>query len=141
MSSLIFRRQMASEAHEEGARAARTWKILTFTVALPGVAVCMLNAWLKKQHHPHEHPKFLAYDHLRIRTKVQMALYSRTVWELLYSDAPVDLNRGPTTTTHTPMLSQQDTKSSGTESIQSQKSSSALYDVIYQTSLVQLHDP
>ncbi|NP_001004884.1 cytochrome c oxidase subunit VIa polypeptide 2 [Xenopus tropicalis] len=69
MSSLMFRRQMASEAHEEGAKAARTWKILSFTVALPGVAVCMLNAWLKKQHHPHERPKFVAYDHLRIRTK------------------------------------------------------------------------
>lgn len=44
--------------------------MLSFFVALPGVAVCMLNAWLKKQHHPHEPPTFVPYSHLRIRTKV-----------------------------------------------------------------------
>ncbi|XP_030077655.1 cytochrome c oxidase subunit 6A2, mitochondrial [Microcaecilia unicolor] len=54
--------------HSEGG-GARTWKILTFLVALPGVGVCMVNAWLKKQNHPHEAPEFVPYQHLRIRTK------------------------------------------------------------------------
>lgn len=49
---------------------AKTWKILSFVVALPGVGVCMLNTYLKMQHHSHEQPEFVPYTHLRIRTKV-----------------------------------------------------------------------
>lgn len=51
---------------------ARTWKILTFVVALPGVAVCMLNMYLKEQSHSHEQPEFVPYSHLRIRSKVRL---------------------------------------------------------------------
>lgn len=49
---------------------AKLWKILTFVVAFPGVAVCMLNMYLKTQHHHHEQPEFVPYTHLRIRNKV-----------------------------------------------------------------------
>ncbi|MGH0165194.1 UNVERIFIED_CONTAM: hypothetical protein FKN15_048319, partial [Acipenser sinensis] len=54
---------------ERERKIARTWKILSFTVALPGVGVCMLNAWLKMQHHSHETPAFTPYPHLCVRTK------------------------------------------------------------------------
>ncbi|KAL4672549.1 hypothetical protein H8957_009473 [Semnopithecus entellus] len=48
---------------------ARMWKTLTFFVVLPGVAVSMLNVYLKSHHGEHERPEFIAYPHLRIRTK------------------------------------------------------------------------
>ncbi|XP_029294873.1 cytochrome c oxidase subunit 6A1, mitochondrial [Cottoperca gobio] len=64
------RRQLSATASAgHGEQAARTWKILSFVVALPGVAVCMLNMYLKMQHHVHEQPEFVPYSHLRIRTK------------------------------------------------------------------------
>ncbi|XP_067386628.1 cytochrome c oxidase subunit 6A, mitochondrial-like isoform X1 [Emydura macquarii macquarii] len=59
----------ASASHHGDGTGARTWKILSFVVALPGVAVCMLNARLQKENHPHEPPEFVPYHHLRIRTK------------------------------------------------------------------------
>ncbi|EPQ10088.1 Cytochrome c oxidase subunit 6A1, mitochondrial [Myotis brandtii] len=61
-------RPMSSGAHsQEGS--ARLWKSLTYFVALPGVAVSMLNVFLKSRHGEHERPEFVAYPHLRIRTK------------------------------------------------------------------------
>ncbi|NWT14461.1 CX6A1 oxidase, partial [Vireo altiloquus] len=60
-------RGMAAAAHQGGG--ARMWKTLSFLVALPGVAVCMLNSYLKAQHGEHERPEFVPYTHLRIRTK------------------------------------------------------------------------
>uniref|UniRef100_A0A3Q4B7E9 Cytochrome c oxidase subunit n=1 Tax=Mola mola TaxID=94237 RepID=A0A3Q4B7E9_MOLML len=59
------RRQLSAAA----AGHAKTWKILTFVLALPGVAVCMLNTFLKEQQHSHEQPEFVPYSHLRIRSK------------------------------------------------------------------------
>ncbi|NWU11793.1 CX6A1 oxidase, partial [Cephalopterus ornatus] len=56
-------RGMAAAAHE-----AKLWRTLTFVVALPGVAVCMLNCYLKAKR-KHERPEFVPYSHLRIRTK------------------------------------------------------------------------
>uniref|UniRef100_A0A6I8P489 Cytochrome c oxidase subunit n=1 Tax=Ornithorhynchus anatinus TaxID=9258 RepID=A0A6I8P489_ORNAN len=49
---------------------ARMWKLLTYFVALPGVGISMLNAYLKEQQHSgHERPEFIPYTHLRIRSK------------------------------------------------------------------------
>uniref|UniRef100_A0A8C6Y0R2 Cytochrome c oxidase subunit n=1 Tax=Naja naja TaxID=35670 RepID=A0A8C6Y0R2_NAJNA len=52
-----------------GMHGGRLWKILSFVVALPAVGICWLNVQLIKRDHPHERPEFIAYPHLRIRTK------------------------------------------------------------------------
>uniref|UniRef100_A0A4X2KJK8 Cytochrome c oxidase polypeptide VIa n=1 Tax=Vombatus ursinus TaxID=29139 RepID=A0A4X2KJK8_VOMUR len=58
---------LSSGAHnKEGS--GRSWRTLTYFVALPRVAVSMLNAYLKSQEHQ-EWPKFIPYPHLCIRTK------------------------------------------------------------------------
>ena len=53
---------------------ARTWKILSFVVAMPGVAVCMANAYMKMHAHSHDAPEFVPYAHLQLRTKVSGGL-------------------------------------------------------------------
>ncbi|XP_029365229.1 cytochrome c oxidase subunit 6A2, mitochondrial [Echeneis naucrates] len=59
----------AAAAHSGEESKARTWKILSFVVALPGVSVCWLNAHMKGKQHSHEQPEFVPYPHLRLRTK------------------------------------------------------------------------
>ncbi|KAM9858858.1 cytochrome c oxidase subunit 6A1, mitochondrial [Aulostomus maculatus] len=68
-SSLTQTRRQLSAAAGHGENAVKTWKILSYVVALPGVAVCMLNVYLKEQSHSHEQPEFIPYSHLRIRSK------------------------------------------------------------------------
>ncbi|XP_037537163.1 cytochrome c oxidase subunit 6A, mitochondrial [Nematolebias whitei] len=64
------RRQLSAFVDSHEADSAKTWKILTFVVALPGVGVCMLNMFLKGSEHSHDaQPDFVPYSHLRIRTK------------------------------------------------------------------------
>ncbi|XP_067911331.1 cytochrome c oxidase subunit 6A1, mitochondrial-like [Heterodontus francisci] len=71
----VFRRsfsaagQLSAAAGAEEHQGARLWKILSFVVAVPGVSICMLNCYLKAQHHSHERQDFVAYEHLRIRSK------------------------------------------------------------------------
>ncbi|XP_001376841.1 cytochrome c oxidase subunit 6A1, mitochondrial [Monodelphis domestica] len=61
-------RMLATTVSHSDHGSGRLWKTLTFFVALPGVAVSMLNAYLKSKEH-HERPSFVPYPHLRIRTK------------------------------------------------------------------------
>ncbi|XP_017382964.1 cytochrome c oxidase subunit 6A1, mitochondrial-like [Cebus imitator] len=59
---------MSSGAHGRQGKASM-WKALTFFLTLPGVAVSMLNVFLKSHHGEHKKPKFSPYPHLHIRTK------------------------------------------------------------------------
>ncbi|OCT87166.1 hypothetical protein XELAEV_18020861mg [Xenopus laevis] len=70
-SSLPIQRRhfLRSSCRARTCRAVRTWKILICIIALPGVAVCILKVYLNMQHHSHERPEFIPYEHLRIRTK------------------------------------------------------------------------
>uniref|UniRef100_A0A8C1RAL8 Cytochrome c oxidase subunit 6A1 n=1 Tax=Cyprinus carpio TaxID=7962 RepID=A0A8C1RAL8_CYPCA len=83
--TLTQTRQLSAAVAAHGEQAAKTWKILSFVVALPGVAVCMLNMYLRAQQHQHEQPEFVPYSHLRIRSKVKTpTLYTRTPLKRLH---------------------------------------------------------
>ncbi|XP_049924166.1 cytochrome c oxidase subunit 6A, mitochondrial [Epinephelus moara] len=68
-AALAARRVLAAASQSSHEGGAKTWKILTIVLAVPGVAVCMANAYMKMQAHSHEPPEFVPYSHLRIRTK------------------------------------------------------------------------
>ncbi|EFN71629.1 Cytochrome c oxidase polypeptide 6A1, mitochondrial, partial [Camponotus floridanus] len=47
------------------------WKRISFFVGVPAICLAMLNCYLNHQaHHNDERPEFVAYEHMRIRTKV-----------------------------------------------------------------------
>ena len=50
----------------------KTWMKVTYFVALPAVIVCFINAQVQEaEHREHAREDFIAYDHLRMRTKVR----------------------------------------------------------------------
>lgn len=80
----VVRRQFSTSLRRRAAAAAdssatapdshgstKTWKMLSFFVAIPGVLFCMVNAYQgEMEHKAHAHrAEFLAYPHLRIRNK------------------------------------------------------------------------
>uniref|UniRef100_A0AAY5F693 Cytochrome c oxidase subunit 6A2 n=1 Tax=Electrophorus electricus TaxID=8005 RepID=A0AAY5F693_ELEEL len=79
-SARATQRVLAAAAHgsHEGGGTVKTWKMLSFLVALPGVAVCMVNAYLKQTSHPYVPTEFVPYPHLRIRTKLARMLSARS---------------------------------------------------------------
>ncbi|XP_071943990.1 cytochrome c oxidase subunit 6A2, mitochondrial-like [Antedon mediterranea] len=70
LSTSAFRSSQSATVGEHG-QSANTWKYLSFFVAFPGVALCMVNAYKgEMEHKAHAHrPEFVAYPHLRIRNK------------------------------------------------------------------------
>lgn len=52
---------------------ARQWKLLSYFVALPGIALCMLNVYLQEKDAKHERPEFIKYEYMRIRNKVRIS--------------------------------------------------------------------
>uniref|UniRef100_A0A452U109 Cytochrome c oxidase subunit n=1 Tax=Ursus maritimus TaxID=29073 RepID=A0A452U109_URSMA len=59
---------MSSGTHrKEGS--GQMWKALSYFVVLPGVGASVLNVFLKSHHGKHQRSKFMAYPHLRIRSK------------------------------------------------------------------------
>lgn len=52
----------------------KMWRNLTFLVAFPGVALCMLNVYLGLDDaEAHSAPPFVAYEYMRIRNKASLA--------------------------------------------------------------------
>lgn len=53
----------------------KLWRKLSFLVAVPGVALCMLNVYLGlDDKEAHEPPPFVAYEHLRLRNKASFTV-------------------------------------------------------------------
>merc|ERR1712035_138958 len=68
-SALTQARRQLSASAGGGHALAEKWRMLSFLIAVPGVAVCMLNTYLKHTQHDHERPEFIPYSHLRLRSK------------------------------------------------------------------------
>ncbi|XP_053666974.1 cytochrome c oxidase subunit 6A, mitochondrial-like [Anopheles marshallii] len=74
IAKAFLKRKYSTEANYSGHTAFasyKTWKKLTFLVALPAVGLCVLNAYLayQKEHTLRIRPNFIQYEYLRINTK------------------------------------------------------------------------
>lgn len=66
--SSFVAKQLAESKHAESTM--KTWKLISYFVAIPGCLLCAYNAVLKeKEHHTHPRPEFVPYSHLRLRKK------------------------------------------------------------------------
>merc|ERR1711915_76515 len=64
-TTLLNAAAKAEAGHAHGGT--KQWKMLSIIVALPSVALCMVNAFYGGEHeHP---PEFVPYEHLRLRSK------------------------------------------------------------------------
>ncbi|KAL9981082.1 hypothetical protein ACROYT_G009741 [Oculina patagonica] len=66
--SPLVQKELAEQKH--AASTMKTWKMISFFVAIPGCLICAYNAILKeKEHHSHPRAEFVPYTHLRLRKK------------------------------------------------------------------------
>ncbi|KAL4223204.1 Cytochrome c oxidase subunit 6A1 [Mactra antiquata] len=63
----VLRRNMSGSMQEEE-RSCKTWMYTTALVAIPGVALCVVNAFFTDPE-DHSPPEFIQYEHLRVRRK------------------------------------------------------------------------
>ncbi|XP_011687886.1 PREDICTED: cytochrome c oxidase subunit 6A, mitochondrial-like [Wasmannia auropunctata] len=67
-----FSRKYSSDAASHGSseQTVLLWKRLSFFVGFPAILMGMVNCYLNHQEHHHDPPpEFVAYEHMRIRTK------------------------------------------------------------------------
>ncbi|XP_011861359.1 PREDICTED: cytochrome c oxidase subunit 6A1, mitochondrial [Vollenhovia emeryi] len=69
----VFSRKYASDAaggHHASAQTVLMWKRISFFVGFPAIGLGLVNCYLNHQAHEHdERPEFIAYEHMRVRTK------------------------------------------------------------------------
>ncbi|XP_022803702.1 cytochrome c oxidase subunit 6A, mitochondrial-like [Stylophora pistillata] len=65
----LAEKELAEAKHAESTM--KTWKLISYFVAVPGIIICTYNTYLKeKEHHEHPRAEFKPYSHLRIRSKL-----------------------------------------------------------------------
>ncbi|XP_033226021.1 cytochrome c oxidase subunit 6A1, mitochondrial-like [Belonocnema kinseyi] len=76
MASLIVRQSVrrysasplpTKQDYQHAEKAAKMWEKLSLFVAIPVCIITAANTYFN--HHEHERPEFIPYDHLRIRNK------------------------------------------------------------------------
>jgi cytochrome c oxidase subunit 6a len=65
------------------------WKRISLFLGFPAIILASVNAYLAHKEHEEKHvqPEFIPYEHLRIRTKVNMVEYNE------YVDNTIDLHK------------------------------------------------
>ena len=100
---------------------------MTFLVAVPGVALCMLNVYLGMTPEAHEPPPFVPYEHLRIRNKVFLHFHIKylkifnLIQQILCRDSRGVTARNPFSTIRTSMRCPADSNTPTTATIKQKK--------------------